>query len=29
MDTKFGRFKILALHTLAGDELKVNNATSI
>ena len=30
MNTKFGRFKMLALRTMAGDELKddVNNATS-
>ena len=30
MDTNFGRFKMLALRTLAGDELKddVNNAKS-
>ena len=30
MDTNFGRFKMLALRTMAGDELKddVNNATS-
>ena len=29
MDTNFGRFKILALRTMAGDEVKddVNNAT--
>ena len=30
MDTNFGRFKMLALRTMAGDELKddVNNAKS-
>ena len=30
MDTNFGRFKMLALWTMAGDEVKddVNNATS-
>ena len=30
MDTNFGRFKMLALRTMAGDEVKddVNNATS-
>ena len=30
MNTHFGRFKLLALRTMAGDELKddVNNATS-
>ena len=30
MDTNFGRFKMLALRTMAGDEAKddVNNATS-
>ena len=30
MNTNFGRFKLLALRTMAGDELKddVNNATS-
>ena len=30
MNTNFGRFKMLALRTMAGDELKddVNNATS-
>ena len=30
MDTNFGRFNMLALQTMAGDELKddVNNATS-
>ena len=30
MDTNFGRFKMLALRTLAGEEVKddVNNATS-
>ena len=30
MDTNFGRFKILALRTMAGDEVKddVNNVTS-
>ena len=30
MNTYFGRFKMLALRTMAGDELKddVNNATS-
>ena len=31
MDTNFGRFKMLVLRTIIGDELKdeINNATSI